>query len=179
MHYVRPFTIMELDKLRHQAVNIVAARLGRAEPPLRKEVVEYMSDVDSHPLEHAEEQGEFLPINEGIWNFRYRARYPPHMNIKISQAEGAHPDELDEEFDTFPTSKSPRSGKDEAVAGLAGLYAMRHPRFRYRLPSVRSTFSGGCPLGLTVCCNQTQRIDSGLHVVPVSVFLFVALETSS
>lgn len=48
MHYVRPFAVMQLDMLRHQAVNIVAARLGRAEPPLRKEVVEYMSDVDSH-----------------------------------------------------------------------------------------------------------------------------------
>lgn len=36
MHYARPFSVMQLDMLRHQAVNIVAARLGRAEPPLRK-----------------------------------------------------------------------------------------------------------------------------------------------
>ena len=48
MHYMKPFSIMQQDMLRHQAVNIVAARLSRSEPPLRKEVVEYMSDIDSH-----------------------------------------------------------------------------------------------------------------------------------
>lgn len=159
MHYVRPFSVMQLDMLRHQAVNIVAARLGRAEPPLRKEVVEYMSDVDSHLWSMRRSKANFFrlmsvfsglfavgkwfgdicmwrnPITTvlvhvlfimlvcfpelilptvflymfliGIWNFRYRPRYPPHMNTKISQAEAVHPDELDEEFDTFPTSRSP------------------------------------------------------------------------
>ncbi|KAM7272201.1 hypothetical protein ACFE04_026864 [Oxalis oulophora] len=48
MHYVRPFSVIKQDMLRHQAVNIAAMRPGRAEPPLRKEVVEYMSDVDLH-----------------------------------------------------------------------------------------------------------------------------------
>ncbi|XP_015896118.3 multiple C2 domain and transmembrane region protein 7 [Ziziphus jujuba] len=159
MHYVRPFSVMQLDMLRHQAVNIVAARLSRAEPPLRKEVVEYMSDVDSHLWSMRRSKANFFrlmtvfsglfavgkwfgdicmwrnPITTvlvhvlylmlvcfpelilptvflymfliGIWNFRYRPRYPPHMNTKISQAEAVHPDELDEEFDTFPTTRSP------------------------------------------------------------------------
>ncbi|KAJ0048139.1 hypothetical protein Pint_15190 [Pistacia integerrima] len=159
MHYVRPFSLMQLDMLRHQAVNIVAARLGRAEPPLRKEVLEYMSDVDSHLWSMRRSKANFFrlrtvfsglfsvgrwfgdicmwrnPITTvlvhvlylmlacfpelilptvflymfliGIWNFRYRPRYPPHMNTKISQAEAVHPDELDEEFDSFPTSRSP------------------------------------------------------------------------
>nr|GMC90723.1 FT-interacting protein 1-like [Ipomoea batatas] len=43
----------------------------------------------------------------GLWNYRYRAQYPPHMNTRISFADSAQPDELDEEFDTFPTSRSP------------------------------------------------------------------------
>lgn len=159
MHYVRPFSIMQLDMLRHQAVNVVSARLGRAEPPLRREVVEYMSDADSHLWSMRKSKANFFrimtvfsglfavarwfadicmwknPITTvlvhllymmlaflpelilptaflymfliGIWNYRYRPRYPPHMNIKVSQAEQVHPDELDEEFDTFPTSKSP------------------------------------------------------------------------
>lgn len=249
MHYVRPFSVMQLDMLRHQAVNIVAARLGRAEPPLRKEVVEYMSDVDSHLWSMRRSKANFFrlmtvfsglfavgkwfgdicmwrnPITTvlvhvlylmlvcfpelilptiflymfliGIWNFRYRPRYPPHMNTKISQAEAVHPDELDEEFDTFPTSRSPElvrmrydrlrsvagriqtvvgdvatqgerihallSWRDpratgmfvmfcliatlvmyvtpfQIVAALAGFYAMRHPRFRHRLPSVPINF---------------------------------------
>ncbi|KAK3034569.1 hypothetical protein RJ639_033815 [Escallonia herrerae] len=249
MHYVRPFSVVQLDMLRHQAVNIVAARLGRAEPPLRKEVVEYMSDVDSHLWSMRRSKANFFrlmsvfsglfavgkwfadicmwrnPITTvlvhvlfimlvcfpelilptvflymfliGIWNFRYRPRYPPHMNTKISQAEAVHPDELDEEFDTFPTSRSPDlvrmrydrlrsvagriqtvvgdiatqgervqsllSWRDprataifvtfclvaaivlyvtpfQVIAGLAGVYMMRHPRFRYRLPSVPINF---------------------------------------
>ncbi|KAL2517095.1 C2 calcium/lipid-binding plant phosphoribosyltransferase family protein [Abeliophyllum distichum] len=249
MHYVRPFTVMQLDMLRHQAVNIVAARLGRAEPPLRKEVVEYMSDVDSHLWSMRRSKANFFrlmsvfsglfavgkwfgdicmwknPVTTvlvhllflmlaffpelilptiflymfliGIWNFRYRPRYPPHMNTKISQAEAVHPDELDEEFDTFPTSRNPDlvrmrydrlrsvAGRIQTVVGdiatqgervqsllswrdpratalfitfcliaavvlyvtpfqvilaLAGIYMMRHPRFRYRLPSVPINF---------------------------------------
>ncbi|XP_057449968.1 multiple C2 domain and transmembrane region protein 7-like [Lotus japonicus] len=249
MHYVRPFSVTQLDMLRHQAVNIVAARLGRAEPPLRKEVVEYMSDVDSHLWSMRRSKANFFrlmtvfsgvfavmrwlgdicmwinPVTTvlvhllflmlvcfpelilptlflylfliGVWNFRYRPRYPPHMNTRISQAEAVHPDELDEEFDTFPTSRNPDlvrmrydrlrsvagriqtvvgdlasqgeriqamlSWRDprasaifitfcllsalvlyvtpfQVVAGLAGFYAMRHPRFRYRLPSAPINF---------------------------------------
>ncbi|KAK9698601.1 hypothetical protein RND81_08G116400 [Saponaria officinalis] len=159
MHYVRPFTVMQQDMLRFQAMNIVAMRLGRAEPPLRKEVVEYMSDVDAHLWSMRRSKANFFrlmsvfsglfsvgkwfgdvcvwrnPVTTvlvhilflmlvcfpelilptvflymfliGVWNYRYRPRYPPHMNIKISQADTALPDELDEEFDSFPTSKSP------------------------------------------------------------------------
>ncbi|MCD9644683.1 FT-interacting protein 3 [Datura stramonium] len=249
MHYVRPFTVMQLDMLRHQAVNIVAMRLGRAEPPLRKEVVEYMSDVDSHLWSMRRSKANFFrlmsiftglfaagkwfgdicmwknPITTvlvhvlflmlvsfpelilptvflymfliGVWNYRYRPRYPPHMNTKLSQAESVHPDELDEEFDTFPTSRSPElvrmrydrlrsvagriqtvvgdvatqgerlqsllSWRDpratalfvtfcliaalvlyvtpfQVIAALIGIYMMRHPRFRHRLPSVPINF---------------------------------------
>ncbi|XP_043715741.1 FT-interacting protein 3-like [Telopea speciosissima] len=159
MHYVRPLTVMQLDMLRHQAVSIVAARLSRAEPPLRKEVVEYMSDVDSHLWSMRRSKANFFrlmsvfsglfavgkwfgdvcmwknPVTTvlvhvlfvmlvcfpelilptvflymfliGIWNYRYRPRYPPHMNTRISHAEAVHPDELDEEFDSFPTSRNP------------------------------------------------------------------------
>ncbi|KAJ8465968.1 hypothetical protein OPV22_028520 [Ensete ventricosum] len=54
----------------------------------------------------------------GLWNYRYRPRYPPHMNTKISHAEAVHPDELDEEFDSFPTSRG------------AELVRMRYDRLR-------------------------------------------------
>lgn len=200
MHYVRPFSIMQLDMLRHQAVNIVAARLGRAEPPLRKEVVEYMSDVDSHLWSMRRSKANFFrlmsvfsglfavgnwfgdiciwrnPITTvlvhvlflmlvcfpelilpttflymfliGVWNFRYRPRYPPHMNTKLSYAEAVHPDELDEEFDTFPTSRNPElvrmrydrlrsvAGKIQTVVGdvatqgerILNLLSWRDPR---------------------------------------------------
>ncbi|KAK9143717.1 hypothetical protein Syun_013117 [Stephania yunnanensis] len=159
MHYIRPLTVVQLDMLRHQAVNIVAARLSRSEPPLRKEVVEYMSDVDSHMWSMRRSKANFFrlmsvfsglfavskwfgevcmwknPVTTvlvhllyimlvcfpelilptvflymfliGIWNFRYRPRYPPHMNTRISCAEAVHPDELEEEFDTFPSTRSP------------------------------------------------------------------------
>ncbi|KAG6474438.1 hypothetical protein ZIOFF_068373 [Zingiber officinale] len=158
MHYIRPLPMMQQDMLRHQAVQIVAARLSRMEPPLRKEVVEYMSDVHSHLWSMRRSKANFfrlmsvfsgvIAVNKwfrdvcawrnpittvlvhilflmlvcfpelilptvclymfliGIWNYRYRPRYPPHMNTKISHAEAVNPDELDEEFDTFPTNRS-------------------------------------------------------------------------
>ncbi|XP_052731504.1 FT-interacting protein 3-like [Vigna angularis] len=46
MHYIHPLSVIQLDGLRHQVIQIVSMRLSRAEPPLRKEVVEYMLDVN-------------------------------------------------------------------------------------------------------------------------------------
>ncbi|KAJ7520570.1 hypothetical protein O6H91_19G012500 [Diphasiastrum complanatum] len=43
----------------------------------------------------------------GAWHYRFRARAPSSMDAKLSQAVEVDPDELDEEFDTIPTSKSP------------------------------------------------------------------------
>ncbi|KAK6151268.1 hypothetical protein DH2020_013903 [Rehmannia glutinosa] len=163
MHYIHPLTVSQLDSLRHQATQIVSIRLSRAEPPLRKEM---------------------------------EARHPPHMDT-LSCADNAHPDELDEEFDTFPTSRpadivrmrydrlrsiagriqtvvgdlatqgerlqSLLSWRDpratalfvifcliaaivlyvtpfQVVALLTGFYVLRHPRFRYKLPSVPLNF---------------------------------------
>ncbi|KAF9597863.1 hypothetical protein IFM89_021948 [Coptis chinensis] len=249
MHYLHPFTVNQLDSLRFQAMNIVALRLARAEPPLRKEVVEYMLDVDSHMWSMRRSKANFFrimsllsgmitaskwfddvcqwknPITSvlvhvlflilicypelilptlflymfliGIWNYRARPRHPPHMDIRLSWAEAVHPDELDEEFDSFPTSKGHDivrmrydrlrsvAGRIQTVVGdiatqgeriqsllswrdpratslfivfclcaavvlyvtpfkmlafIAGLYMLRHPRFRSKMPSVPSNF---------------------------------------
>ncbi|OAY77160.1 Protein QUIRKY [Ananas comosus] len=249
MHYLHPFTVNQLDNLRYQAMSIVAARLGRAEPPLRKEVVEYMLDVESHMWSMRRSKANFFRIMSllsgtigtfkwfgdvqrwknpittvlvhvlllilvcypelilpticlymfliGLWNYRFRPRQPPHMDTKLSWAEAVHPDELDEEFDTFPTSRPQDvvflrydrlrsvAGRIQTVVGdiatqgervqsllswrdpratclfvffclcaavvlyvtpfkvvalVAGLYMLRHPRFRSKLPSVPSNF---------------------------------------
>ncbi|XP_015871531.3 FT-interacting protein 1 [Ziziphus jujuba] len=249
MHYLHPFTVNQVDNLRYQAMNIVATRLSRAEPPLRKEVVEYMLDVDSHMWSMRRSKANFFRIMSllsglfsmgkwfgdvcnwkntvttvlvhilflilicypelilptlflymfliGMWNYRFRPRHPPHMDIKLSWADAVHPDELDEEFDTFPTSKPHDlvrmrydrlrsvAGRIQTVVGdiatqgervqsllswrdprgtslfilfslcaavvlyvtpfrvvglVAGLYYLRHPRFRSKLPSVPSNF---------------------------------------
>lgn len=249
MHYVQPISVRHIDWLRHQAMQIVAARLSRAEPPLRKETVEYMLDVDIHMFSLRRSKANFHRIMSllsgitavcrwldsicywknpltsilvhvlflilvcypelilptiflylfviGLWNYRFRPRHPPYMDARLSQAENAHPDELDEEFDTFPTSRpsdlvrmrydrlrsvagrvqsvigdlatqgervlSILSWRDprataiviifalffavflyvtpfQVVAVLTGLYWLRHPRFRSRLPSVPVNF---------------------------------------
>ncbi|CAA6661590.1 unnamed protein product [Spirodela intermedia] len=261
MHYVHPFTVNQVDSLRHQAMSIVAARLGRAEPPLRKEVVEYMLDADSHMWSMRRSKANFFRIMSllsgavtmtrwfadvchwknpitttlvhalflilvwypelvlptvflymfliGLWNYRFRPRHPPHMDTRLSWADVVHPDELDEEFDTFPTSQPQDvvrmrydrlrsvAGRIQTVVGdmatqgerlqsllgwrdpratslfivfclcaavtlyvtpfrvvalAAGLYHLRHPRFRSKLPSVPSNFFKRLP----------SRIDSML-----------------
>ncbi|GKD21905.1 FT-interacting protein 1 [Tanacetum coccineum] len=200
MHYVRPLTVVQLEMLRHQAVGIVAARLSRSEPPLRKEIVEYMTDANSHLWSMRRSKANFFrlmsvfsgmlavskwfgevclwrnPITTvlvhilfvmlvtfpelilptvflymfliGLWNYWFRAQYPPHMNTRLSYADGVNPDELDEEFDTFPTSRHPDTvrnrydrlrsvaGRIQSVVGdiasqgerLQGLLSWRDPR---------------------------------------------------
>ncbi|XP_068638923.1 FT-interacting protein 3-like [Aristolochia californica] len=157
MHYLHPLSVTQLDSLRHQATQIVSMRLSRAEPPLRKEVVDYMLDMDSHIWSMRRSKANFFRIMSvlsgliavgrwfdqichwknslttilihilflilvlypelilptiflylfliGIWYFRWRSRQPPYMDARLSHAETVHPDELDEEFDTFPTSR--------------------------------------------------------------------------
>lgn len=249
MHYLQPFTVNQMDNLRFQAMNLVATRLGRAEPPLRKEVVEYMLDIDSHIWSMRRSKANFFrimallsstilvtkwftdvchwknPVTSvlvhvllliligypelipptlflymfliGIWNYRLRPRHPPHMDIKLSWAEAVHPDEVDEEFDSFPTCRPQDvvrmrydrlrsvAGRIQSIVGdiatqgerfesvlswrdpratalfimfclcaavvmyvtpmrvvalVCGLYVLRHPRFRSKLPSVPSNF---------------------------------------
>ncbi|KAI4336037.1 hypothetical protein L6164_014613 [Bauhinia variegata] len=43
----------------------------------------------------------------GIWYYRFRPKIPAGMDIRLSQAETVDPDELDEEFDTMPSSRPP------------------------------------------------------------------------
>lgn len=170
MHYVHPLSVTQLDILRYQAIQIVSIRLGRAEPPLKKEVIEYMLDVGSHIWSVRKAKANFKRIMNvmggviaigkwfdqichwknplttilihilfvilvlypelifptlflylffiGIWRYRWKPRHPPHMDIRLSHADAVGPDDLDEEFDTFPTSK----GSD--------LVRMRYDRLR-------------------------------------------------
>ncbi|KAB5551854.1 hypothetical protein DKX38_009165 [Salix brachista] len=249
MHYIHPLTVSQLDNLRHHATMIVSLRLSRSEPPLRKEVVEYMLDVGSHMWSMRRSKANFFRIMNvfggliaigkwfdqicnwknpittllihilfiilvlypelilptiflylfliGLWYYRWRPRHPPHMDTRLSHAESANPDELDEEFDSFPSSRPPDivrmrydrlrsiAGKIQTVVGdlatqgerlqsllswrdpratalfvlfcliaavvlyvtpfqlvalLTGIYVLRHPRFRYKLPSVPLNF---------------------------------------
>lgn len=170
MHYSRPLSLMQTNLLRNSAITLLASRLSRAEPPLKKEVVEYMCDVDSHFWSMRRSKANFYRIISllqgliavskwfadvckwknpvttvlvhllyvmlvcfpelilptvflymfliGIWNYRFRQSYPPYMDTRISYADTITQDELDEEFDTFPTSKG------------AGVVRMRYDRLR-------------------------------------------------
>uniref|UniRef100_A0A2P2NZ56 Protein QUIRKY n=1 Tax=Rhizophora mucronata TaxID=61149 RepID=A0A2P2NZ56_RHIMU len=43
----------------------------------------------------------------GVWYYRFRPKVPAGMDIRLSQAQTVDPDELDEEFDTMPSSMPP------------------------------------------------------------------------
>ncbi|KFK42758.1 hypothetical protein AALP_AA1G035600 [Arabis alpina] len=157
MHYTQPLGVHMIERLRYQTLNAVSARLSRAEPPLGREVVEYMLDHDFHVWSMRRSKANFFrlvnvmsglvavarlievmrnwtkPICStvfvvaflfmvlypelilpslfiyaaavGVWRFRKRPRLPLHMDTRISHAESVFPDELDEEFDTLPTSR--------------------------------------------------------------------------
>ncbi|KAF8703431.1 hypothetical protein HU200_006609 [Digitaria exilis] len=234
MHYAHPFTAAQMETLRRQAMGVVAARLGRSEPPLRREVVEYMLDAGSHAWSIRRSKANFLRVTAllagaaatarqllagaaaggrlilpavflymagaGLWNYRRRPRRPANMDARLSCAGegGITTDELDEEQDTFPTSRPSNAvvrvrydrlrsvaGRIQAVVGdvatvgervrsllawrdtrataiftafclaaavvlyvtpmravalFAGLYVLRHPRFRSHMPSAAGNF---------------------------------------
>ncbi|XP_047320804.1 FT-interacting protein 4-like [Impatiens glandulifera] len=171
MHYLHPLSIYQQNTLRHQATQITAMRLSRAEPPLRKEAVEFMLDVDSHLYSMRKCKSNMCRIEEavsgiaafietmkgicswkkpvrsvlahviclvlilqprliltsimfsilmiGVWNYRTRPRSPPYMDARLSNADVMNEDELDEEFDTFPSSRT------------ADVVKMRYDRMRY------------------------------------------------
>ncbi|KAK4750739.1 hypothetical protein SAY87_004221 [Trapa incisa] len=43
----------------------------------------------------------------GVWHYRFRPRIPAGMDTRLSRAEMVEPDDLDEEFDTIPSSRQP------------------------------------------------------------------------
>ncbi|ONI15379.1 LOW QUALITY PROTEIN: hypothetical protein PRUPE_3G040500 [Prunus persica] len=194
MHYLRPITAAQLDKLRMIALYLVKAQFSRADPPLTREVVEYMCDGNCHLWSIRRSRANFfrlatalsgvisagkwfweicmwknpimtvlahvfflmlvcfpqliLPtaflcmVLSGLWNFHFRARCPPHINIKLSQLELVNLDELDEEFDTYPTSQNmERVGKRydrlrsnaSSVQALVGDMASLAERFQLLL----------------------------------------------
>ncbi|KAL8204434.1 hypothetical protein R6Q57_010057 [Mikania cordata] len=158
MHYIHPLSVFQQDSLRHQATQIMALRLNRAEPALRREVVEYMLDVGSSMWSVRKSKANYSRLVDvlsnlisfckwlndiciwtrpvltvlvhvlfliavynpqmmmisvlvyvimfGAWSYRSRSRHPPHMDIKLSHADRFNGDELDEEFDGFPSSKN-------------------------------------------------------------------------
>lgn len=233
MHYLHPFTVNQVENLRYQAMNIVAVRLSRAEPPLRKEVVEYMLDVDSHMWSMRRSKANFFrvmslisvvismsrwlgdvchwknPVTSvlvhilfliliwypelilptlflymfviGLWNYRFRPRHPPHMDTKLSWAEAVHPDELDEEFDTFPSSRPNdavrmRYDRLRSVAGriqsVVGDLATQGERFEsllsWRDPRATSLFIIFCfcaAVVLYVTPFKVAALVAGLHML--------------
>ncbi|KAM7528896.1 hypothetical protein LguiB_032306 [Lonicera macranthoides] len=209
MHYVHPLSVIQMDILRHQATQIVSLRLTRAEPPLKKEVVEFMLDVGSHIWSVRRSKANFFrvmhvmgslvaiskwvdqichwknPITTvlihvlfvtllmypelilstiflylfimAIWHYRWKPRHPPHMDIRLSHADLVGPDELDEEFDTFPTSKSSdsvrmRYDRLRSIAGriqtVVGDLATQGERFEallsWRDPRATALFATFC-----------------------------------
>ncbi|KAK7270303.1 hypothetical protein RIF29_23352 [Crotalaria pallida] len=156
MHYVHPLSADQLERLRNESMNVVASRLSIVEPPLGKEVVEYMLDHKDSPSWSLRRSKAFtfrllsllsgviamvkwlesirnwensvystlfliifltlvmLPefilstilfylVFVGLWNYRYRPLHPLYFDTRLSHTH-CHPDELEEEFDTFPTS---------------------------------------------------------------------------
>ncbi|KAJ3680511.1 hypothetical protein LUZ60_016789 [Juncus effusus] len=209
MHYVQPINLVHQEYLRERAMEIVAHRLSRTEPPLRREVVEEMCDMRIHLWSMRRSRANFYrliavlsgffriltwfndvcmwknPVTTslvhilfamlvgfpnlivptcflymfliGLWNFRFRSRYPPHMNTKLSFAEGIHHDELAEEFDTFPTGQSPEivkmrydrlrslAGRIQAMVGDVAMHGERlHSLPTWRDPRATAMFLCFC-----------------------------------
>ncbi|KAL6495663.1 hypothetical protein OROGR_030226 [Orobanche gracilis] len=121
LHYLHPLSCHQVKILRHQATLIVSARLSRAEPPLRKEVVEYMLDVGSSMWSVRRSKANHYRIARIMsavvkfmkWFDQICTWHNPFVTILIHilfvisvcfpRTHTTQNDELDEEFDSFPT----------------------------------------------------------------------------
>ncbi|CAN1749303.1 Protein QUIRKY [Linum perenne] len=98
----------------------------------------------------------------GVWYYRFRPKIPAGMDIRLSQAETVDPEELDEEFDTIPSSRPPevvRARYDRLrvlaarVQTVLGDIATQGERLQalvsWRDPRATKMFIGVC-LGITI-----------------------------
>ena len=158
LHYKRPFPPLQQDTLRGRASEIVVARLGKMEPPLKKEVIEYINKSGNKDWSMRKGNAHFHRLMNllsgprsvlswfrsvcqwestlmtvlvhllfimlvmfpeliiptvflymfvlGLWNYFYRVQDLPGIDLKLSQAENPLPDAIDEELDTFPSSRN-------------------------------------------------------------------------
>ncbi|KAD5961622.1 hypothetical protein E3N88_13095 [Mikania micrantha] len=229
MHYVHPLSMGQTARLRYYATQIVSMRLARAEPPLGKEVVDYMLDVRAQFYSARKSKANFFRIVNvvsgfvglitwldmirqwknplttllihvlfvililspelilptiflylffvGIWRYRRKPRHPPHMDVRLSHADAVSPDELDEEFDMFPTSKGTnvvrmRYDRLRSIGGriqtMAGDLATQGERFQsllsWRDPRASALFVTFCLIAAIV-----------LHVIPFQVVALLTM----
>ncbi|GAV77295.1 C2 domain-containing protein/PRT_C domain-containing protein [Cephalotus follicularis] len=160
MHHIKPLGVAQQEILRNIAAKTLAAHLSRSEPPVKREVVLYMLDADSHAFSMRKVRANWLRIINviarlidivrwiddtrgwknptatilvhallvmfvwfpdlifpslafyvfviGAWNYRFRSWDPlPHFDPKLSLVDTVDRDELDEEFDALPSTRSP------------------------------------------------------------------------
>ncbi|KAK1272205.1 hypothetical protein QJS04_geneDACA013004 [Acorus gramineus] len=215
MHYAHPLGPGQQDLLRHTAMQIVSARLGRSEPPLGPEVVQYMLDSDAHlwsmrrskanwfrAVHCLTRSAEFARWVRGVrawthpsttllvhallviivlcphlilptlfmylflivlWRYRGRPAVPAGMDARLSHVDAVGLDELDEEFDGFPSSRPPeqvraRYDRLRALAGraqtLLGDMAAQGERVEallgWRDPRATGLFAGACAVAALV-----------------------------
>jgi len=99
-----------------------------------------------------------------IWNYRCRPSCPSHIDVKVSLADTVHPDELDEEFDTFPTSQS------------IDFVRMRYDRLRSVASRIQSVMGDVASFGeritsLTTWRDPTATAMFGLFTLAAAIML--------
>ena len=107
----------------------------------------------------------------GAWHWRYQPSHPPHMDIRLSQAATTLEDELDEEFDTFPSSKSPEVIKMryDRLRRLAGRIQSVLTDFVSQLERIHALLSWRDPRATSIFVVFSFIFAIVLYVVPLRV----------
>ncbi|CAA0407586.1 unnamed protein product [Arabidopsis thaliana] len=126
MHYLTPLSIYQLDSLRHQATHILCLKLGWSEPPLGRDVIEYMLDFGSNIWSLRRGRANFERIVSFFTTFIDSWIWFDSVCKWKSPIRSALPDELDEEFDGFPSARSADLVRKryDRLRGIAGRMMM-------------------------------------------------------
>ncbi|XWS58581.1 hypothetical protein CRYUN_Cryun08bG0046500 [Craigia yunnanensis] len=193
--YNHPLGPAQQDILCHMAMRIVTTRLARFEPPLGQEMVQFMLDSDTHVWSMRRSKANWIRV-VGCFvtygNFGILVRWDSHVSIAsnyyfgscvacsigvMSTSTASHhvvgPDELDEEFDGLPTTRSSDTIRIryDRLRALAGRAQTLLGDVAAQVEHLKTLFNWRGPRATAIFVVFCLFASSLFYVVPFKVFV--------
>ncbi|KAG6390257.1 hypothetical protein SASPL_147989 [Salvia splendens] len=176
MHYIQPIHIKHVELLRHFASTIHEEEQGQLPPPWFRDICLWKKPLTTllvHLLlvtlicypELIFPTLFLYLFSIGMWNYRLKPRHPPHMDAALSQAEGATSDELDEEFEPFPTPQT----------RVLDIVKMRYDRIRTVAGRVQTVSADMAIQGERILCLLSWRDPRATAIFTAFSFMWAVL----
>ncbi|KAI5381618.1 hypothetical protein KIW84_UN0581 [Lathyrus oleraceus] len=139
-HTSDPLSPIQFYELRKQTIMLVSSHMSKAEPPLRREVVDYMLDSREVVWSMRRCRADFERINAFL---RKKPKTLSHVNLHLSHVHTSSVDELEEEFDPMPSKFNDviLRHRYDRLRVAAGRYVTQMGEFAMRVERLQSLLS--------------------------------------